>query len=828
MKKLSMMLGILLLSSLSFSQIVTQNITTFTTALQAPVIVNNIGSGAHFYKFTWNVTGTVSACTIALDSSPDGTTWTAGGIIAGQACTTNGTFTSGSVTFNYYRVNPNASITGTGSVTMNTSGYATNPASGTGGGCIATVATLVATCGTTAGTIASVTDGSIGSDCTVGGGTNKNACIYTGSAWAFAGSAAGAPAFSAIITGTNTTPLVIGTGGSLTVSGSGTVNATNINGTSLAGLATCLVKNTTATGVPVCATANTDYTTPSGNITGTSGGLTGTPNITVGTITPTTIAGGAFSGTFTGAPTFSGNIIFSGTPVFNNTLALNTTGTSGGLTGSPAITVSSCSGCAGGAPAWNTNTNPAGNLSLAMGTNTSIFGTTTAVAGLFQFNNSTAATITTPQSSPTIQLGGTEFHAAASTPGSVSLQFVPGVGTDAVSTFNISHVGSATGAMTLQNSGPVAAGSDGVHPSYFTMIGNTTQPTVPANTVGFMGPVSASFTGYSCQFPVTAPSGTFLQCATPSSGISTGTWVAPFITSLTTTGTSGAASVVSGVLNIPQYTGGGSSAFPITVTGGVSGGIPYFSSTTVESASPILNTNILTKGGGTGNPPTNSLWTDDGTTATYTGTGGTKSPVFTATGTTAGFVDYPQGTTSSAVSPCNVATSICEQAPTAVTSYLVNKPGVAAGGTLIGTNTSSVITQGFSGDTNHSATVTTGSGTSIGSTSLCSTTFCPVGTYRVNVYIDITTACGTTGSYTINLIYTDDQGSKTVPINLEGTGSVPATGVLTTTSTANFGYDSFILRSTGSASINYSTTAVACGTAGPMVGKLYLSVEPLM
>jgi hypothetical protein len=55
-------------------------------------------------------------------------------------------------------------------------------------------------------------------------------------------------------------------------------------------------------------------------------------------------------------------------------------------------------------------------------------------------------------------------------------------------------------------------------------------------------------------------------------------------------------------------------AFPVTVTGGVSGGIPYFSSTTNEAASAILNTNVLMKGGGAGNPPTNSSITDNGTT----------------------------------------------------------------------------------------------------------------------------------------------------------------------------------------------------------------------
>ena len=120
-----------------------------------------------------------------------------------------------------------------------------------------------------------------------------------------------------------------------------------------------------------------------------------------------------------------------------------------------------------------------------------------------------------------------------------------------------------------------------------------------------------------------------------------------------------------------------------------------------------------------------------------------------------------------------------------------------------------------------------GSGTSIGSTSLCSIALCPSGTYQVNAYLDITTACATTGSYIVNLIYTDDQGSKTVPVNIQGTGATPATGSLVLSSASNFGQAAQIVRSTGAASINYSTTAGACGSGGPMVGKLYLSLSPL-
>ena len=127
-------------------------------------------------------------------------------------------------------------------------------------------------------------------------------------------------------------------------------------------------------------------------------------------------------------------------------------------------------------------------------------------------------------------------------------------------------------------------------------------------------------------------------------------------------------------------------------SGLTSGGIACATSTTAFAMTAALTANVFPKGGGAGVCPTNSLFTDTGTTATYTGTGGLAAPVFTSTGTTAGFVDYPQGTTSSAVAPCNVATSICEQAPTAVTSYVVTKPGAAptVNGSFAATSTAGV------------------------------------------------------------------------------------------------------------------------------------------
>lgn len=120
---------------------------------------------------------------------------------------------------------------------------------------------------------------------------------------------------------------------------------------------------------------------------------------------------------------------------------------------------------------------------------------------------------------------------------------------------------------------------------------------------------------------------------------------------------------------------GGSNVFPMTVSGTVnSGAIPCFNSTTNEQTSVALTVNVLPKGGGAGACPTNSLTTDDGTSSTYTGTGGTKSPSFTATGTVAGFTDMPQGPDPTSTAPCNAATSVCRYSSTAQTQMFIKNP----------------------------------------------------------------------------------------------------------------------------------------------------------
>jgi hypothetical protein len=94
------------------------------------------------------------------------------------------------------------------------------------------------------------------------------------------------------------------------VSNSGlTMTVTRINGTSLAGLATGILKNTTTTGVPSIATAGTDYLTPSTGVTSvnsSTGAITGvTKTIASGTLAMGTsaIASGACSSAETATAT---------------------------------------------------------------------------------------------------------------------------------------------------------------------------------------------------------------------------------------------------------------------------------------------------------------------------------------------------------------------------------------------------------------------------------------------------------------------------------------------------------------------------------------------
>jgi hypothetical protein len=141
---------------------------------------------------------------------------------------------------------------------------------------------------------------------------------------------------------------------------------------------------------------------------------------------------------------------------------------------------SSGANCFSTAAVWSAMTNGAGNLSITPG-GTSIFNATTGVAQFFAWKNTTAALVGASQSSPVLALCGTEWHAAASVEGCLTFQFIPGTGTDAASSINFAHSGSATGSVTTVFPGPVAAGAAGGAGGAFDLPEGTAYPAASAH-----------------------------------------------------------------------------------------------------------------------------------------------------------------------------------------------------------------------------------------------------------------------------------------------------------------------------------------------------------
>jgi hypothetical protein len=100
----------------------TTSVTTFTATGSGEPIVGTIGSGSRFHQITW-VPTSMSACTVKLESSSDGTTWA--DLIAGQTCTTSGRSALAAGAFNYLRITVTA-FTGT-SVTVSYQGMSIPP-----------------------------------------------------------------------------------------------------------------------------------------------------------------------------------------------------------------------------------------------------------------------------------------------------------------------------------------------------------------------------------------------------------------------------------------------------------------------------------------------------------------------------------------------------------------------------------------------------------------------------------------------------------------------------------------------------------------------------
>jgi hypothetical protein len=153
-------------------------------------------------------------------------------------------------------------------------------------------------------------------------------------------------------------------------------------------------------------------------------------------------------------------------------------------------------------------------------------------------------------------------------------------------------------------------------PSIFTVTGSpiTTSGTLALSYSGTALPVANGGSGTTTLTGVLKGNGT-----SAFSAATAGTdYQAPI--TLTTTGTSGAATFVSNTLNIPNYATGSGTVTSVGWTGGIvsvatstttpaftiagtSGGIPYFNSATTWATSAALAANALVVGGGAGAAP---------------------------------------------------------------------------------------------------------------------------------------------------------------------------------------------------------------------------------
>lgn len=212
----------------------------------------------------------------------------------------------------------------------------------------------------------------------------------------------------------------------------------------------------------------------------------------------------------------------------------------------------------------------------------------------------------------------------------------------------------------------------------------------------------------------------------------------------------------------------------------------------------------------------NTRLTDNGTTLTYTGTGGASfSSMGVTDATQAGNIGLGQGPTATA-GTCQGVACIKIQGPAAVnTSGVYTFPAQATPGLLqFGQPTANVVPGYTSGDASHSDAQVNQTA-SIATKNLCpsATGGCNTsGQYIVFWTIRSSLACATPGpaGVTLTLGWTDDVGAKTFIVPQTGTGSSGTSVALGTTT--GFGQGSFVMNSTGAAAITYATTLAACTT----------------
>jgi hypothetical protein len=218
---------------------------------------------------------------------------------------------------------------------------------------------------------------------------------------------------------------------------------------------------------------------------------------------------------------------------------------------------------------------------------------------------------------------------------------------------------------------------------------------------------------------------------------------------------------------------------------------------------------------------------DNGTTLSYTGTGGISATSVTTTGgSLSGGLGFGQGPSHTAGTCAGVA-CIGLQAPVTVSTngWYTLPPAPTTGVLQSGPVASGIATLSTSGDSSHSTLLPSQIA------SIATTTVCPAtaggcnssGMYVISWSIRSSVSCATPGpaGVTLTLGWTDDVGAKTFIVPQTGTGSSGTSVALG--NTTNFGHGTLLVNSSGVNPITYSTTYAAC-TTGTATYNLQLAV----
>lgn len=128
MKRFVLLVLMFTLSTLAPAQTAVQS-TTLSATGTTPSIFEQ-GSLIGWHQIVWTTQGTVSTCSVRVDSSSDNISWNVGDVISAQTCTSNGMSTSVTAAFyNYIRVNL-VTLTGGGSLIVTYGGYRSQPSLG--------------------------------------------------------------------------------------------------------------------------------------------------------------------------------------------------------------------------------------------------------------------------------------------------------------------------------------------------------------------------------------------------------------------------------------------------------------------------------------------------------------------------------------------------------------------------------------------------------------------------------------------------------------------------------------------------------------------------